>query len=289
MTNIAFLGLGAMGSRMAQTLLNQNEQLQVYNRNPEKCEAFKDQAVSIANSPMSAVQDADLIFSMVRDDQASQSIWLDKENGAIHGLKTGAIVIECSTLSIPWITELGKIMQNKGVEFLDAPVSGSLPQAQSGELIFLVGGHSASLQKATPILNKLSSAIHYMGDSGSGMRMKLAVNAWFGIQVLAMAEIIGATSKAGLAVDDVVETLNALPVTSPALKGTAQQIKNQQFTPMFPIELVSKDFDYACNLAKISNAKAPLTELAQDIYQQAKNQGFAKENISAVARLFPHS
>src|SRR5216683_1127062 len=148
---VAILGLGIMGSGMAGRVLSGGFPLAVYNRNSEKAAPFGAKGATVAATPKAAASQADIIISMVSDDAASRGIWLG-ENGALAGAAAGSILIEAGTLTVGWVQQLAQSAAQKKCEFLDAPVTGSKPHAASGELLFLVGGPAAALEKARPVL-----------------------------------------------------------------------------------------------------------------------------------------
>jgi len=284
--NICILGTGAMGSRVATNLINKGFNISIYNRTKNNAIELIKQGAHYFSTPAQAVADADLVISMLTDDNAAKSVWLDLQNGALLAMKKNAIAIESSTLSINSISQLNSAFTKHNIAFLDAPVLGSRPQAESATLVFLVGGEKTVLSKASCVLEKLSSAIHYIGKSGSGATMKLAVNAYFGTQVTALSEVIGVLEKAGINKQQSVQLFNQLPTTSPALQGIGQLIANENFTPFFPIELVEKDFSYTLNLAEQINAKTPTIIASHLSYKLAIVNGYAKDNIAGVAQMY---
>lgn len=136
MSKVGFLGLGAMGSRMAANLLKAGHTVTVWNRSPEAAEALVASGARRASSPKEAAEGGDFVFAMVRDDKASQNVWLDATNGALAGMRSGAVAIESSTLTPEWIRELSQHFRAKGISLLDAPVSGSRPQAETAQLVY---------------------------------------------------------------------------------------------------------------------------------------------------------
>jgi len=286
MENISILGTGAMGSCMAANLLEAGYKVTVFNRTQKRALSLELGGAIIAPSPRQAVKDADIIISMLRDDDASRAVWLDKEFGAVLGLKENAIAIECSTLSSVYCQELAEYITSHGEAFLDAPVAGSRPQVEACQLIHLVGGDANVLKSVRDVLSVSASAIHHVGPIGAGMNMKLAVNAIFGIQVAALGEMLSALGKAGISKDEAVGILNELPVTSPALKGVGMLMANGNHAPLFPIELVEKDFKYAQLFVEAADLEPIMTESARCTYQHAIDKGFGADNISGVIQLF---
>src|SRR5581483_4824411 len=149
----------------------------------------------------------ELVIAMVRDDDASRAIWLG-DDGAVKGLGKDAMAIESSTLTPGWVKELAIQVQATGASFLDAPVLGSRPQAEAGQLIHLVGGETETLERARDVLSALGGAIHHVGPVGAGATLKLAANVLFGIQVAAVAEILALLAHSGCGSTSVIETLS---------------------------------------------------------------------------------
>jgi 3-hydroxyisobutyrate dehydrogenase len=284
---ITMLGLGAMGSRMAINLLKAGYAVTVWNREKKAAEALSAKGGIVAATPKLAVKDADIVISMVADNDASRLIWLDAETGAIGGIKKDAIAIESSTLTVGYIKELAAEMNSRGIAFLDAPVVGSRPQVEMGNLIYLVGGQAEILQQAENILLSAGGGkIHHVGGVGKGMAMKLAVNALFGIQVAALAEILGMLAKNGLDLEKAMQCLDELPVISPAAKNVANLMLQGNHAPMFPINLVEKDFRYILETAENVDAPTPVSTAIRQIYADARSLGYGGDNITGVARLF---
>lgn len=286
MAKIAVLGLGAMGSRMAHNLLSAGHTLSVFNRTQTRAQALIEAGATWASTPKQAASQAEIIISMVTDDDASRQVWLGAETGAVHGLRPDSIAIESSTLTLPWTQELAKRISSSGASFLDAPVVGSRPQAEAGQLVYLVGGDMSAFERVKPVLSVMGGRTEHIGPAGQGMVMKLVVNALFGIQVAALAELLGLIRSTGVSEARAVEVLGELPVTSPAARIAATQMLARNFTPLFPIDLVEKDFRYVTESAGESRADLPITQSVQAIYARAKADGYGADHISGVAKLF---
>ena len=191
MDTVAFLGLGAMGSRMAQRLLGQGHTLKVWNRSPGPAEALAERGAVRAATPREAAAGADVVISIVSDDRAARSVWLDAEAGACAGLGPGALAVESSSVTPAWILELGAAVRAAGADLVDAQVTGSRPQAEAGQLIYMIGGEEAGFERAREILKPLGSAFYHIGPLGKGSIFKLAVNALFAAQLASVAELLG--------------------------------------------------------------------------------------------------
>lgn len=283
MTTVAVLGLGAMGSRMAMRLREAGFEVRVYNRTRARAEALGSKVV-VCETPREAAEEAEVVLSMVRDDASAEAIWLHPQTGALAAMREGAVAMECSTLSPEGLRRLSAAAQARGQAWVDAPVVGSRPQAEAGALVFLVGGEAETVRGLAPLFEAMGSATHHVGAAGQGMAMKLAVNALFGVQVAAVAELLGSLAHAGIDRAAALEVLGALAVTSPAAKGVGGLMVRRDYAPRFPVALVHKDLGYAVQAA---GGAAPMTAAAQAVFQDGITRGLGEQNLVAVADLYP--
>ena len=285
MSKIAFLGLGAMGCRMAANLLKAGHTLTVWNRTPNAAADLLAAGAHWADSPFHAATEVDFVISMVRDDAASRFVWCDPERGALAAMAPGTIAIESSTLSVDWIRQLGGMAKARAIDLLEAPVSGSRPAAEAAQLVYLVGGEATVLNKAENVLKAMGAAIHPVGPIGAGTLVKLATNALLGIQVTTLAELFGMLRRNGADVVKATQAIAGTPVWSPVANVIAGSILRSDFQPQFPVELIEKDFGYALAAAG-ADAAAPTLAAARGVFRQGIEQGSGGENMTAVARLF---
>lgn len=283
---IAYLGLGAMGSRMAANLMAAGHELAVWNRTPTATDDLVEKGARFAATPKDCASGADIVISCVRDDEASKSVWLAEETGAIHGLSPDAIAIESSTLTIDWVKQLGAAFAEKSLAFLDAPVLGSRPQAEGKMLIHVVGGEEDVFTRAQPILADMGGAQHLMGPVGTGASMKLMVNAMMGVQVTALAELLAATEKGGIPKARAAEVFGSTIVCSPQMKVVSGLMALGTHAPLFPVELIEKDLGYAVKEAGGSDA-LPVTNAARHVFTSSISAGDGDLNMSAVEKLYP--
>lgn len=281
MMRVAFLGLGAMGSRMARSLIEAGNEVTVWNRSPAAAAALVAAGGRAADSPRVAVAGAECVFAMLRDDEASRAVWLDPEWGALAGMAAGSLAIESSTVTADWSIALGQSCAAAGVEFLEAPVVGSRPQAEARQLIHLVGGAESTLTRAAPLLAAIGAAAHHAGPVGAGAAAKLIVNALFAIQVASLAELLPLAGPRGVSPARLLEILAATPVLSLAAKAAGAGILSGNFSPLFPIDLVVKDLGYAAAMG----GGIPMVAAAEARYRAAVTAGFGGEHITAVAKL----
>lgn len=284
-TRIAVLGLGAMGSRMAANLLKAGHAVTVWNRTPSAAAALVAAGAKQAQTPREAVADASFVIAMVRDDEASRTTWLAPATGALAGMGRDTIAIESSTLSPAWVRELGQAAAANGVALVEAPVSGSRPQAEAGQLVYLVGGDEAALKQAEPVLKAMGSAIHHVGPLGSGALVKLSTNALLGVQVTVLAELIGLLTRSGADAGRALQAIAGTAAWSPAASYLSSSMLAANFAPQFPVELIEKDFGYTV-VAAGSPQAVPTIAAARSVFQRAIESGFGADNMTGVVRLF---
>jgi 3-hydroxyisobutyrate dehydrogenase len=285
-STIAFLGLGAMGSRMARRLLGRGDTVRVWNRSPGPAQALVAEGAVEAASPRAAAEGADVVITMVADDKAARSVWLDPATGALAGLGEGALAIESSTVTTGWIAELHAGAKARGVALVDAPVAGSRPAAESGQLVFLLGGDDAAVERAKAAAAPMGSAFHHVGPSGRAARFKLAVNLLLGAQVAVLAEILGGLAADGFDEAQAAELLAGLPVASPAAANYGRLMAAKRDALMFTVDLMAKDMDYAAQASAAKGLKAPIAEAARAAFQAASAAGFGGENVTSLRKLY---
>lgn len=286
MNKVAILGIGAMGSRMARSLLRAGYQLAVYNRSRAKTETLRTAGARVFDTPREAAAASDIVIGMVTNDHASRDIWLNADNGALRAITRGKTCIEMSTLTPAWVRDLASQVEAAGGAFIDAPVVGSRPQAESGQLIVLAGGDAQVVHEAGHVFAAMAAATRHMGAVGSGATAKLAVNFLFATEVAAVAELLVMARRDGLADSAIADLLAALPVASPAAVGALKLMAAGTYAPMFPIDLVVKDLDYFADLAHAGHAIAPVADAIRGVYARASAGGFGGDNIHGVVQAY---
>jgi 3-hydroxyisobutyrate dehydrogenase len=274
-----------MGGGMARNLLTKGFPLTVFNRNAEKSKPFANDGAQVAYSPRDAAENADIIISMLADDNAARSLWLG-ENGALAAVKPGTICIECSTVTVNWVRELAAAAAQKKCDVLDAPVTGSKIQAAAGELNFLVGGDSVTLEKARPVLAAMSKAIVHLGPTGSGAMVKLINNFVCGVQVASLAEALAMIERSGLDRTKALEVLANGAPGSPLFKAISVRMTTPDFTPNFLLKLMAKDLGYAIEEGGKLSVNLVTALAALEEFQRAIAAGYAEKDMSAVIEPF---
>ncbi len=278
---IAFLGLGIMGGGMARRLLGAGFALTVFNRSAAKAAALAAAGARVSATPREAAAGADVVICMVADDAASRTMWLGAD-GALAGASRGAILADCSTLTVGWVKELAAEAQRHGCEFVDAPVTGSKLAAAAGELNFLIGGSAAALEKIGPVLVPMSRSVTHLGPTGSGALIKLINNFVCGVHVAAMAEALAWIERSGL---DRTQSLGVLldgAPGSPIAKVVSSRMTAGDYTPNFLLALMAKDLGYAVQERGISGATLATATSALEVFRRAIAAGHGDKDMSAV-------
>jgi 3-hydroxyisobutyrate dehydrogenase len=278
---VGLIGLGTMGGGMASVLLKAGFPVSVFNRNRERAKPFEAQGARVAESPKHAAEDADVVIAIVADDQASREVWTSSE-GVLAGAKSGAVLIECSTISPAWARELATLAARQGCGFLDAPVTGSNAQAASGTLRFLVGGDADSIRQAEPVLRVLSTEIIPFGPAGSGAVMKLINNMLCGVQVASLAEAIALIGKSGLDVEKALLVLTGGAPGSPLVAAISARMKNRDYNPHFSVRLMNKDLTYALQEGNGFGVSLSTAEGALEVFRRANQAGLGEKDIASV-------
>jgi len=274
---IGFLGCGAMGSRMAKRLIRAGHEVSVFNRSPERVAELVQLGAVECASPREAALDRELVISMVRDDSASRDIWWG-EKGALSALSDDAFAVECSTVSSEQARALESRMKDANVSFALSPVLGSLPQAEAGELVVLLGASDEVQEQLAPVLRSFAKKVLPLGEPRRAAAFKLVVNGLLALQVAGLAELLSFSRESGLTTSDASRLLSALPVTSAAASAALPLLVSGEHANWFPVELVEKDVSYITR----SNAKLPVLEAVRRAYSDADAAGHGARHLTAV-------
>ncbi len=288
---VGFIGLGAMGSRMAGRLLAARHDVVVYNRTRERTRPLEQGGAKVAATAQQLAAGVDIVFSSVANDAALQQVMFGPD-GALEGTRAGSIVIEMSTVNPRTSRHLHESARSKGVSVLDAPVSGSTVQAEQGQLVIFVGGEEDVYQKCQPILAVLGSKTFYLGSSGAGATMKLCVNTLLGLGVQALAEAIALGVKAGLPRERFLQVLGETAVVSPSQKAKLENVRTNEYLPAFALRLMFKDFGLIVETAMELSVPMPATAAAVQVAAAEHARQLAAhsdEDFSVVVRAMERS
>ena len=269
MPRIAFIGLGRMGHGMAGRYLDAGFNVAVWNRSKAKAEDLIARGAQWATSPEDAAIDADAVVTMVADDEASRRVWLGND-GAAATMKPGTLAIECSTVSYAHALALSRELHERGLIYIDCPVTGLPEAAASGKLTLLVGANPADLETARPYLAPLATTIRHFGAVGTGTVFKLINNLLGAVQIASLAEGIAIAEQAGLDMTLVAEALATGAVASPQVIRHSKRMITRDFSgASFTAALRRKDAGYAIALAETLLAGVPVGRAALAAYDRA--------------------
>ncbi len=286
---IGLIGLGLMGRPMGMNLLKAGHPLTVWNRTASQADELVAAGAVLAKNPREVAEASEVLLTIVSDPPALESVlWggEGKNHGALGGLKAGSIYVDSSTISPALVKKISAACQERGVRFLDAPVTGGDWGAREGNLVFMIGGDAATLKDVEPVLGVMGKKLFHLGPNGAGQTIKLAMNAILALEVGALAEAIGLVTKAGLAGERLLEVLQASMGRSGLLDLKAPLMLKGDFKPSFPLRLMHKDLGLALDLANQLGVALPTTAAVREVYNHVK--GEAKEDLdySAVVRFY---
>jgi 3-hydroxyisobutyrate dehydrogenase-like beta-hydroxyacid dehydrogenase len=279
---LGFIGLGNMGSRIAQRLLDHGYPLVAYDKNIAKAEAVAAKRGFAAKSIQELTRTVDVILSCLTNDEAVQSVYAGPE-GVFAQARPGAIVLEMSTISPESSRELHRLGTKSGIEVLDVAISGSTPAAEQGILTLLAGGNKELFDAAEPIFQAIAKQYFLLGGPGSGTAMKLVVNTLLGVGMQAIAEAVVLGEKAGLDRETLLDVLSKTAVVAPAHVGKLARIAINDYSPQFPLSLMNKDFGLILRAAAKTDVSMPVTEAAFRVNSEELAEAGDKD-FSAVLR-----
>jgi len=286
---MGWIGLGNMGVPMVKNLLQAGFEVTVFNRTAAKAAPLVEAGARLAASPAALWEVADTIITMVADDAALQQIHQGKD-GLLAGASAGGFgtqgpagedgrtVIDMSTVSPGTSRELAAKLAAKGVDYLDAPVAGSVKPAELGQLVIMVGGKKEVYEKAVPIFEKLGKAQFHLGEQGSGNNAKLAINTLLAFHMQGLAESVLFAGEHGIQPEAMLAIIGESALANPITKMKTTNILEANYQPAFALKHLAKDL----RLAQGQGLHTPGGEAMHDSFQQALAQGWGDKDISAI-------
>jgi 3-hydroxyisobutyrate dehydrogenase len=282
MQRVAIIGLGTMGYGMASNWLAKGFDVSVYNRTRARAEPLAARGARIAATPREAAAGADIVAAMVADDTVSRGVWTGAD-GALAGLKQGAIAIESSTLTPEWIRELAGLVRAKGGDLLDAPVGGSRAAANDGKLVFFVGGDAATLARARAALDAVGQAVHHLGPTGAGATWKLINNVMGAAHLAVLSEALALAAKAGIDLTQAVELMKTGVSASPMVLNKIGRVAERRYdSPDFSLKLMQKDVGYAEAMARRLGLKLDMVEATDAVYRRGTARQLGEFDVAAI-------
>ena len=265
---IAFLGLGIMGRPMAANLVKAGHEVAVWNRTPGK----QVDGARIATTPGDAANGAEVVWMCVSDTRAVEGV-LFGAGGVETTISSGAVVVDSSTISPTAERQFADRLKAKGVDYVDAPVTGSKVAAEAGSLIFMVGGDEAVLARIDPLFKAMGKQVFRMGEASKGQAAKIVMNLQIALIFEGFAEALTLAAKLGVSLESLLPLIQASMVRSGVVDYKAPFILKRDFTPNFPLKLMLKDIRLARDAAKEARVKLPGLETVEEVYEMAAEEG----------------
>jgi 3-hydroxyisobutyrate dehydrogenase-like beta-hydroxyacid dehydrogenase len=281
MSAIGFVGLGAMGSRIAGRLLDAGNELYATNRTKSRAQPLIDRGLQWRDTPRKVAAAVDVIFSMVSDDAALDAI-TSGPDGILAGLKPGTVDVDMSTVSPKASRAVAEQVKSLGAQMLDAPVSGSIPQAESGALAIMVGGDEQAFAKVEPLLREVGHAVTYIGENGQGLALKLAINISLAVQTLAFSEGLLLAERDGVDPRLAAEVMSATPIGSPMLKARIPLLLELPEQAWFDVAMMQKDIRLALQAAQTVGVPLPSAAAADQMLTRARELGYEHRDLAAL-------
>lgn len=275
--SVGWIGLGNMGIPMAKNLLKAGYRVTVHNRTKAKEKEVLEAGASSASSPQSLWQQCDIVFTMVSDDAAVKAVF-EGEHGLLAAPPPGKLAIDMSTVSPATSRYLAEQCHKKGVQFLDAPVSGSVKPAREGTLVIMVGGAENAYQRAKPLFDALGKLSLHLGNNGAGTSAKLAVNYFLGLTIQGLAETVLFARQNGIDTGDMLKIINEGALANDITRGKSANILQHDFKAAFALKHLAKDL----RLANQTGLNMPLSAPLLESFQNALQEGLGEEDVMTI-------
>jgi len=279
-TRVGFIGLGLMGKPMGLNLLKAGFPLTVWNRTRARTEALAAAGAAVGASPREVAERSEVVITIVSDPPALEAV-LWGADGALGSMKRGSVLIDSSTVSPALARRVAADCAQRGIEFLDAPVTGGTWGAEKGELVFMIGGKSATLERARPVFEAMGKRFFHLGENGAGQTVKLAMNLILALEVQALCEALALVAGSGVAGQKLVEVMQASMARAPVLDVKAPLVLEHKYAPSFPLRLMHKDVGLALELGNQTGVALPAAAAAREVYNYVL--GGAKEDLDYAA------
>jgi len=287
MANLAFIGLGVMGSQMVTRLLSKGHTVSGYNRTRSKAQWLIDQGMKWADSPRAAADAADVVFAMVTNSAALAAV-TDGPDGILTGLRPGKVFVDMSTVSPEVSRALAERVRQQGADMVDSPVSGSVITLQQGKLSIMVGGRRETLERVRPILEDIGPKVTHVGDNGLALAMKIAINLSLAVQMLAFSEGVLLAEKSGIARATAVDVLVHSAIASPMVQYRGPFVLKQPDEAWFDVNMMQKDMLLALEMGRRLDVPLPTTAVSNEFLTAARGMGMAKQDFAVMFDVLAH-
>src|SRR5262245_16205544 len=281
MANLGYVGLGAMGGRMAERLISKGHTVTGYNRTKSKAQWIIDRGMRWGDSPRAVAEAVDVVFVMVTDSAALEAVAYAPD-GLLAGLGPGKVVIDMSTVSPAASRALAAKVRERGADMVDVPVSGSILTLEQGKLTMMVGGKAETFEQVKPLLLDIGMKATHVGDNGLAVSMKIAVNLSLAVQMLAFSESVLLAEKSGIARKTAVEVLTNSVVGSPLLQYRGPFVVNMPDEAWFDMNMMQKDMKLALEMGHRLEVPLPTAAVTNEMLTAARAAGLSKKDFAAM-------
>jgi 3-hydroxyisobutyrate dehydrogenase len=284
MANLGYVGLGVMGSRMADRLLSKGHSVAGYNRTRSKAQWLIDRGMKWADSPRAVAEAADVVFVMVTNSAALEAVAMGPD-GVLAGMGPGKLLVDMSTVSPTVSRSIAARVRERGGDMVDAPVSGSVITLEQGKLSVMVGGERATFDRVKPLLEDIGPKVTHVGGNGLAVSMKIAVNLSLAVQMLAFSEGVLLAEKSGIARKTAVEVLTTSVVASPMVQYRGPFVLGLPDEAWFDMNMMQKDMTLALEMGRQLSVPLPTTAVTNEFLTAARGAGLAEKDFAAVFHL----
>src|SRR6266508_2253078 len=281
MANLGFVGLGAMGGRIAKRLLDAGHRVTGYNRTKSKAARLADAGLVLLDTPRAVAEASQITFTMVSDTAAVQAV-VEGPDGILAGLGPGKVYVDMSTVSPHATRELAARVRDRGADMLDAPVSGSVVTLEQGKLSIMVGGEAAVLERVQPVLEAIGPRVIHVGGNGQAMLMKTAINLNLAVQLTAFSEGLLIAEKGSISRDVAVQAMLASVIASPSLAYRAPFVTELPEEAWFDVRMMQKDLQLALEAGRALGVPMPTTSTVNELLSACRGLGMEKEDFAAI-------
>jgi glyoxylate/succinic semialdehyde reductase len=285
---VGFIGLGIMGSRMADNLLKKGNELVVYNRTREKAEPLVAGGAVFAETPSKVAESVTVIITMLTDPGAVTATALG-ENGFLDRFAKGSLWIDCSTVNPSFSKKMADECMTRGIRFLDAPVAGSKIPAEQGKLVFFLGGDKKDVEFSMPLIETMGKTAIHTGGHGMGTAMKMVNNILLAGAMALFSEGILLGETLGISRDVLLNAILSSPVAAPFLALKKPLIESETFEPQFPLRLMHKDLHLASVTAYECGVATPCAHAIKEVFALAVRDGLGGEDFAALYKYLKYS
>ena len=284
MAHLGYIGLGAMGGRMANRLLDKGHAVVGHNRTRSKAQWLIDRGMTWGDTPKAVADAADVIFVMVTDSNALEGV-SNGPDGFLAGLRQGKIVIDMSTVSPAVSRTVVAKVREKGADMVDAPVAGSVATLDAGKLSVMVGGNRATFDRIKAILDDVGPKVTHVGDNGLALSLKIAHNLSLAVQMLAFSEGVLLAEKSGISREVAVDVLTHSVIASPMVQYRGPFVLNMPDEAWFDVNMMQKDMLLALEMGRRLNVPLPTTAVTNEFLTAARGMGLAKHDFAIVFKV----